>query len=153
MANRQKMNEDIMALYAKEGMNPLAGMTGCLPLLLQLPILWGFYNLLVNAIELRHAPFGLWITDLSKKDPYYITPIVMGITMLVQQAMTGSAIPDPTQRKIMMAMPVMFTWFFKDLPSGLVLYWLVNNILGIAQQYLINRQVSREDSAKAPAGT
>ncbi len=154
MANRQKMNEDIMALYAKEGMNPLAGMTGCLPLLLQLPILWGFYNLLVNAIELRHAPFVLWITDLSKKDPYYITPIVMGITMLIQQAMTGSAIPDPTQRKIMMAMPVMFTWFFKDLPSGLVLYWLVNNILGIAQQYLINRQVSREDSGdKVPAGT
>ena len=154
MANRQKMNEDIMALYAKEGMNPLAGMTGCLPLLLQLPILWGFYNLLVNAIELRHAPFGLWITDLSKKDPYYITPIVMGITMLIQQVMTGSAIPDPTQRKIMMAMPVMFTWFFKDLPSGLVLYWLVNNILGIGQQYLINRQVSREDSgAKVPAGT
>ena len=154
MANRQKMNEDIMALYAKEGMNPLAGMTGCLPLLLQLPILWGFYNLLVNAIELRHAPFVLWITDLSKKDPYYITPIVMGVTMLIQQAMTGSAIPDPTQRKIMMAMPLMFTWFFKDLPSGLVLYWLVNNILGIAQQYLINRQVSREGSAdKVPAGT
>ena len=154
MQNRQKMNEDIMALYAKEGMNPLAGMTGCLPLLLQLPILWGFYNLLVNAFELRHAPLGLWITDLSKKDPYYITPIVMGITMLIQQAMTGSAIPDPTQRKIMMAMPVMFTWFFKDLPSGLVLYWLVNNILGIAQQYLINRQVSREDSGnKVPAGT
>ena len=154
MANRQKMNEDIMALYAKEGMNPLAGMTGCFPLLLQLPILWGFYNLLVNAIELRHAPFGFWITDLSKKDPYYITPIVMGITMLIQQAMTGSAIPDPTQRKIMMAMPVMFTWFFKDLPSGLVLYWLVNNILGIGQQYLINRHVAREDSdGKVPAGT
>jgi len=154
MANRQKMNEDIMALYAKEGMNPLAGMTGCLPLLLQLPILWGFYNLLVNAFELRHAPFGLWITDLSKKDPYYITPIVMGITMLIQQVMTGSAIPDPTQRKIMMAMPIMFTWFFKDLPSGLVLYWLVNNILGIGQQYLINRQVAREDSgSRVAAGT
>jgi len=154
MANRQKMNEDIMALYAKEGMNPLAGMTGCFPLLLQLPILWGFYNLLVNAIELRHAPFGLWITDLSKRDPYYITPIVMGITMLIQQSMTGSSIPDPTQRKIMMAMPVMFTWFFKDLPSGLVLYWLVNNILGIGQQYLINRHVAREDiGGKVAAGT
>jgi YidC/Oxa1 family membrane protein insertase len=151
MANRQKMNEEIMGLYAKEGMNPLASMTGCLPLLLQLPILWGFYNLLVNAIELRHAPFALWIEDLSKKDPYYITPIVMGITMLIQQAMTGSSIPDPTQRRIMMAMPVMFTWFFKDLPSGLVLYWLVNNILGIGQQYLINRQVAQEDSQKPGA--
>ena len=146
MANRQKMNEEIMALYGKEGMNPLAGMTGCLPLLLQLPILWGFYNLLVNAIELRHAPFGLWISDLSKKDPYYITPIVMGITMLVQQAMTGTSMPDPTQRRIMMLMPLMFTWFFKDLPSGLVLYWLVNNVLGIGQQYLINLQVTRESA-------
>jgi len=91
--------------------------------------------------------------DLSKKDPYYITPIVMGITMLIQQSMTGSSIPDPTQRRIMMAMPVMFTWFFKDLPSGLVLYWLVNNILGIGQQYLINRQVAQESTEKARAGT
>ena len=152
MANRQKMNEEIMALYGKEGMNPLAGMTGCLPLLLQMPILWGFYNLLVNAFELRHAPFGLWIDDLSKKDPYYITPIVMGVTMLIQQAMTGSAIPDPTQRRIMMLMPLMFTWFFKDLPSGLVLYWLVNNVLGIAQQYLINSQVARETSVEKVSG-
>jgi YidC/Oxa1 family membrane protein insertase len=152
MGNRQKMNEEIMALYAKEGMNPLAGMTGCFPLLLQLPILWGFYNLLVNAIELRHAPFGFWITDLSKRDPYYITPIVMGATMLIQQALTGSSIPDPTQRRIMMIMPLMFTWFFKDLPSGLVLYWLVNNILGIGQQYLINRQVTRETAVQNGAG-
>jgi YidC/Oxa1 family membrane protein insertase len=147
MANRQKMNEEIMALYSKEGMNPMAGLTGCLPLLLQLPILWGFYNLLVNAFELRHAPFIFWITDLSKKDPYYITPIVMGVSMLIQQVMTGSSIPDPMQRKVMMFMPLMFTWFFKDLPSGLVLYWLVNNILGIGQQYLINAQVARESSS------
>ena len=154
MANRQKMNEEIMALYGKEGMNPLASMTGCLPLLLQLPILWGFYNLLVGAIELRHAPFALWITDLSKKDPYYITPIVMGITMLIQQIMTGTTIPDPAQRRIMMLMPLMFTWFFKNLPSGLVLYWLVNNMLGIGQQYLINAQVAREGlQAKSPAKT
>ena len=148
VGSRQKMNEEMMALYNKEGVNPVAGMTGCLPLLLQLPILWGFYNLLNSAIELRHAPFVLWITDLSKKDPYYVTPIVMGVTMLIQQVMTGSAIPDPAQRRIMMLMPVMFTWFFKDLPSGLVLYWLVNNILAIGQQYLINAQVEREISAK-----
>ena len=152
MANRQKMNEEIMALYGKEGMNPLASMTGCLPLLLQLPILWGFYNLLVSAIELRHAPFALWITDLSKKDPYYITPIVMGVTMLIQQVMTGTTIPDPAQRRIMMLMPLIFTWFFKDLPSGLVLYWLVNNILGIGQQYLINAQVAREGLQTRVAG-
>jgi YidC/Oxa1 family membrane protein insertase len=148
VGSRQKMNEEMMALYAKEGVNPVAGMTGCLPLLLQLPILWGFYNLLNSAIELRHAPFLFWITDLSKKDPYYVTPIVMGVTMLIQQVMTGSAIPDAAQRRIMMLMPVMFTWFFKDLPSGLVLYWLVNNILAIGQQYLINAQVEREISAK-----
>ncbi|HEU5179243.1 MAG TPA: membrane protein insertase YidC [Candidatus Polarisedimenticolia bacterium] len=152
MANRQKMNEEIMALYGKEGMNPLASMTGCLPLLLQLPILWGFYNLLVSTIELRHAPFGLWIMDLSKKDPYYITPIVMGITMMIQQVMTGTTIPDPAQRRIMMLMPLIFTWFFKDLPSGLVLYWLVNNMLGIGQQYLINAQVAREGLQTRAAG-
>jgi YidC/Oxa1 family membrane protein insertase len=140
------MNEEIMALYSKEGVNPLSGMTGCLPLLLQLPILWGFYNLLNTAIELRHAPFALWIVDLSKKDPYYVTPIVMGVTMVIQQVMTGSTIPDPTQRRMMMLMPIIFTWFFKDLPSGLVLYWLVNNILAIGQQYLINTQVSRATS-------
>ena len=152
MAGRQKMNEEIMALYSKEGVNPLGGMSGCLPLLLQLPILWGFYNLLNVAIELRHAPFALWITDLSKKDPYYVTPIVMGITMLIQQVMTGSSIPDATQRRMMYMMPLVFTWFFKDLPSGLVLYWLVNNVLAIGQQYLINTQVARETTReKAPA--
>jgi YidC/Oxa1 family membrane protein insertase len=141
--NRQKMNGEIMALYQKEGINPLSGMTGCLPLLLQIPILWGFYNLLNVAIELRQAPFALWIQDLSKKDPYYVTPIVMGITMLIQQVMTGSTIPDPVQRRMMMLMPVIFTWFFKDFASGLVLYWLVNNVLAIGQQYLINRQAAR----------
>ncbi len=150
--NRQKMNEEIMTLYRKEGVNPLSGLGGCLPLLLQLPILWGFYNLLNAAIELRQAPFALWIVDLSKKDPYYVTPIVMGITMLIQQVLTGSSIPDPVQRRMMMLMPLMFTWFFKDLPSGLVLYWLVNNVLAIGQQYLINSQAAREDGReRAPA--
>ncbi len=152
MAGRQKMNGEIMALYSKEGINPLGGMSGCLPLLLQVPILWGFYNLLNVAFELRQAPFALWITDLSKKDPYYVTPIVMGVTMLIQQVMTGSSIPDATQRRMMYLMPLIFTWFFKDLPSGLVLYWLVNNVLAIGQQYLINTQVARETTReKAPA--
>ena len=152
MASRQKMNEEIMALYTKEGVNPMASMSGCLPLLLQLPILWGFYNLLNVAIDLRQAPFAFWITDLSKKDPYYVTPIVMGVTMLIQQAMTGSSIPDATQRRMLYMMPLVFTWFFKDLPSGLVLYWLVNNVLAIGQQYLINAQVARETAGQnAPA--
>lgn len=146
LASRQKMNDEIMNLYKKEGINPLSGMSGCLPLLLQLPILWGFYNLLSVAIELRQAPFAFWIKDLSKPDPYYVTPIVMGITMLIQQAMTSSTIPDPTQRRIMMLMPILFTWFFRSFPSGLVIYWLVNNILAIGQQYLINAQAARQDA-------
>ncbi|MGH9749634.1 MAG: membrane protein insertase YidC, partial [Candidatus Polarisedimenticolia bacterium] len=136
---RQKMNDEMMALYREEGINPFGTMSGCLPLLVQIPILYGFYQILTQAIELRKAPFLLWITDLSQKDPYYVTPIVMGATMLIQQVMTSSSIPDPTQRRIMYLMPIMFTWFFLQFPSGLVLYWLVNNILGIAQQHLVNR--------------
>jgi YidC/Oxa1 family membrane protein insertase len=141
---RQKMNEEMMALYKEEGINPLGGMSGCLPLLLQMPILYGFYTILTIAIELRKAPFMLWISDLSHKDPYYVTPIVMGVSMLAQQMMTSSSIPDPGQRKMMYIMPVMFTYFFINLPSGLVLYWLVNNLLGIVQQHMINKQVAAE---------
>jgi YidC/Oxa1 family membrane protein insertase len=141
---RQQMNQEMMDLYKQEGINPLGQMSGCLPLLLQIPILYAFYTILSLAIELRKAPFVLWIRDLSQKDPYYVTPIVMGVTMVVQQAMTSSSIPDPTQRRIMYLMPVMFTYFFIHFPSGLVLYWLVNNLLGIAQQYLVNRQADAE---------
>jgi len=144
---RQKMNEEMMAIYKEAGINPLGQMSGCLPLLLQMPILYGFYTILSIAIELRKAPFMFWIDDLSRKDPYYITPIIMGVTMLIQQMMTSSSIPDPAQRRIMYIMPVMFTYFFIHFPSGLVLYWLVNNLLGIAQQYLINRQVAAESKA------
>ncbi|MBI4169620.1 MAG: membrane protein insertase YidC [Acidobacteria bacterium] len=137
---RQRMNEEMMALYKEEGVDPFGSMSGCLPLLLQIPILYAFYTILTIAIELRGAQFLLWIRDLSQKDPYYVTPIVMGVTMLVQQAMTSGSIPDPTQRRIMYVMPIMFTYFFINLPSGLVLYWLVNNLLGIGQQYLINKE-------------
>ncbi|MFQ5876731.1 MAG: membrane protein insertase YidC [Acidobacteriota bacterium] len=144
---RQKMNEEMMALYRQEGVNPLGSMSGCLPLLLQIPILYAFYKILSISIELRKAPFILWIRDLSQKDPYYITPIVMGGTMLVQQMMTSSAMPDPTQRRIMYLMPVMFTYFFINFPSGLVLYWLVSNLLSIGQQYLVNRHVEAEKRA------
>jgi YidC/Oxa1 family membrane protein insertase len=140
---RQEQNEEMMRLYKEEGINPFASMSGCLPLLVQMPILWGFYNILTIAIDLRQAPFMLWIHDLSVQDPLYVTPILMGGTMLAQQLMTSSAIPDPAQRRMMYVMPIMFTWFFLHLPSGLVLYWLVNNLLGIVQQYLVNKEAER----------
>ncbi len=132
---KQKMNMDMMELYKREGINP---MSGCLPILLQLPILWAFYTLLSHAIELRGEPWILWITDLSAKDPYYITPILMTITMFVQQYITPTA-ADPMQRKIFLAMPIVFGWIFKEFPSGLVLYWLVQNLLTITQQSLMNK--------------
>ncbi|HEX7705660.1 MAG TPA: membrane protein insertase YidC [Thermoanaerobaculia bacterium] len=132
---RQKMNVEMMTLYKNEGINPMAG---CLPLILQLPILWGFYNLLSRAIELRGAPFMLWIQDLSEKDPYYITPILMTATMFIQTYITPMT-GDPMQRKIFLAMPLVFGFLFKDFPSGLVLYWLVQNVLTIAQQMIMNK--------------
>jgi YidC/Oxa1 family membrane protein insertase len=132
---RQKMNMEMMKLYQVEGINP---MSGCLPILLQLPILWGFYNLLSRAIELRGAPFILWITDLSEKDPYYITPILMTVTMFLQTWLTPMT-GDPMQRRIFLIMPIFFGYFFKEMPSGLVLYWLVQNILTIIQQLIMNK--------------
>ncbi len=141
--SRQKMNQEIMDLYKKEGINPMGGMTGCFPLLLQLPILWAFFNVLRAAVELRQAPFILWIDDLSVMDPYYITPILMGATMFIQQIMSGTAVGDPFQRRMMYMMPPIFTFFFISFPSGLVLYWLANNVLGIGQQYLINKQAKK----------
>jgi YidC/Oxa1 family membrane protein insertase len=153
---RQKMNQEIMGLYQKEGINPMGNLGGCLPLLLQLPILYGFYNLLQVAIELRQAPFMLWVQDLSQADPYKVLPIVMGASMVIQQVLTGAAIADPAQRRMMYLTPVLFTLFFLNLPAGLVLYWLVNNLLGILQQYLINRRYALEKVAvparRAPAG-
>jgi YidC/Oxa1 family membrane protein insertase len=142
---RQKMNQETMDLYQKEGVNPLGGMTGCLPLLLQMPILFGLFSLLSVAIELRQAPFIFWLQDLSLKDPYYVTPIVMGLTMFLQQMLSTPVGSDPVQRRMMMMMPIMFTFFFVKFPSGLVLYWLVSNLLGIGQQYLINLQAQRMD--------
>lgn len=132
---RQKMNVEMMALYQKEGINPMAG---CLPLILQLPILWGFYNLLSRAIELRGAPWILWINDLSDKDPTYVLPVLMTATMFIQTYITPST-GDPAQRKIFLIMPLVFGFLFKDFPSGLVLYWLVQNILTIIQQWIMNK--------------
>ena len=132
---RQKMNVEQMQLYQKEGINPMAG---CLPLVLQLPILWGFYNLLSHAIELRGAPFMLWIHDLSDKDPTYILPILMTATMFLQ-TLIMPATGDPAQRRMFLIMPLFFGFLFKDFPCGLVLYWLVQNILTIIQQMIMNK--------------
>jgi YidC/Oxa1 family membrane protein insertase len=133
---RQKMNQEVMELYRQKGVNPASG---CVPMLLTMPILFAFYSMLSVAIEIRGEPFALWITDLSKHDPLYITPVLMGITMLLQQRMTPIA--DPAQQKMMMIMPVMFLVFFLWAPSGLVLYWLMSNVLAIGQQYLTNRMI------------
>jgi YidC/Oxa1 family membrane protein insertase len=132
---RQKMNVEMMALYQKEGINPMAG---CLPLVLQLPILWGFYNLLSRAIELRGAPWVLWIHDLSEKDPTYVLPIFMTATMFLQTYLMP-ATGDPAQRRMFLIMPLVFGFMFKDFPSGLVLYWLVQNVLTIVQQLVMNK--------------
>ena len=143
---RRQMNEEMMRLYKEQGVNPAGG---CLPLLIQLPVFWGVFRMLVVAVEFRHAPFALWITDLSVKDPYYVTPILMGITQYISQKMTPSS-ADPSQAKIMLFMPVVMTFFFKDFQSGLVLYWLMTNILQIGQQALMNKMMHRHPvTAKA----
>jgi len=135
--DKQKMNQEVMALYRERGVNPVSG---CLPMVLTMPILFAFYRLLSMAIELRGAPFVFWITDLSVHDPLYVTPIIMGVSMVVQQRLTPSQ-ADPMQQKIMMFMPVMFTFMFLWAPSGLVIYWLTSNVLGIGQQLLTYRIV------------
>jgi YidC/Oxa1 family membrane protein insertase len=127
---RAKMNQEMMALYKEEGVNPMAG---CLPLLVQLPLLWALYKLFLSAIELRHAPFFLWITDLSAKDPLYVTPVLMTATMWLQQRLAPQA-GDPQQQRIMRMMPLIFGIMFLQFPSGLVLYWLANNVITIIQQ-------------------
>lgn len=139
----QKMQKEIMELYKKNKVNPMGG---CLPMVLQIPVFFALYKVLLIAIELRGAPFMFWITDLSTKDPYYILPIVMGATMVIQQKMTPSAM-EPTQQKIMMLMPVIFTFMFLTFPSGLVLYWLVNNVLSIAQQFYINAKIKKQPAS------
>jgi YidC/Oxa1 family membrane protein insertase len=132
---KQKMNTEMMKLYQQEGINPAGG---CLPFVLQIPILWGFYGLLSHAIELRGAPFIFWIHDMSMKDPYYITPLLMTITMFIQQAITPST-ADPAQKKMFMIMPLVMGWIFKEFPTGVVLYWLMQNLLTIIQQLLMNK--------------
>ncbi len=133
--NKEKMNKEVMGLYKKYKINPVSG---CLPMVLQIPVFIALYEVLYVAIELRHAPLILWITDLSAKDPYYITPVLMGASMYFQQKMTPAS-PDPTQAKMMQFLPIVFTFMFLNFPAGLVLYWLTNNLLSIGQQVIINR--------------
>jgi YidC/Oxa1 family membrane protein insertase len=135
--DRDGLNKSVMELYKTHKVNPMGG---CLPMIVQIPVFFGLYKALMFSIELRHAPFYFWIQDLSAKDPYYITPIIMGATMFIQQKMTPTNM-DPIQAKMMLALPVVFTFMFLNFPSGLVLYWLVNNILTIAQQSYINRSL------------
>ena len=131
---RQKMQTEIMGLYKEKGVNPASG---CIPMLLTLPVLFAFYSLLSQAIELRGASFGWWIKDLSEHDPLYITPVLMGLTMFWQQKVTPST-ADPAQQRVMMMMPLMFGFMFLWAPSGLVLYWFVGNLFAIGQQYFTN---------------
>ncbi|MBT7271639.1 MAG: membrane protein insertase YidC [Nitrospina sp.] len=131
--DRQKMNEEMIELYKKHKVNPLGG---CLPMLLQIPVFIGLYHALFFSIELRGAPFVGWVKDLSVADPYYVWPVIMGATMFLQQKLNPS-IGDPMQQKIMMMLPIVFTFLFMSFPSGLVLYWTINNILTISQQAYI----------------
>jgi YidC/Oxa1 family membrane protein insertase len=136
--DQTKIGQETMALYREHKVNPFSG---CLPVLIQIPVFFGLYKALMYSIELRHSPFFFWIQDLSAKDPYYITPVIMGATQFISQKMTP-AMGDPMQQKVMLLMPVIFTFFFLNFPSGLVIYWMFNNILQIGQQYYINKKLA-----------
>jgi YidC/Oxa1 family membrane protein insertase len=138
--DRQQLSQAMMELYKREKVNPAAG---CLPILIQMPFFLAFYWVLLESVEMRQAPFALWITDLSSRDPYFILPLIMGVSMLVQTRL-NPAPADPVQAKVMQIMPIVFTGFFAFFPSGLVLYWVTNTILSIAQQWRINTLVEQE---------
>jgi YidC/Oxa1 family membrane protein insertase len=135
--DKMRLNQEMMELYKKEKINPLGG---CLPILIQIPVFIALYWVLLGAVEMRNAPWVGWITDLSVKDPYYVLPLIMGVTMIIQTKLNPTP-PDPMQAKIMMIMPVVFTGMFLFFPAGLVLYWTVNNLLSIAQQWQITRMI------------
>jgi YidC/Oxa1 family membrane protein insertase len=143
--DRQKMSQSMMELYKKEKINPLGG---CLPILVQMPVFLSLYWVLLESVEMRQAPFILWITDLSIKDPFFILPIVMGATMFIQQRLNPTP-PDPMQAKVMKLMPIIFTFFFLWFPAGLVLYWVVNNCLSISQQWYITRKIEAATKSAA----
>jgi len=140
--DRQKMSQEMMKFYQKEKINPLGG---CLPILVQMPVFIALYWMLLESVELRHAPFMFWIQDLSVKDPFFILPILMGASMFVQQMLNPTP-PDPMQAKIMKMLPIVFTFFFLWFPAGLVIYWVVNNCISILQQYAITRKIEADPS-------
>jgi YidC/Oxa1 family membrane protein insertase len=142
--DKQKMHQAMMELYKTEKINPFGG---CMPILIQIPVFISLYWMLLGSVEMRHAPFMLWIQDLSAPDPYWILPILMAISMFVQTKLNPKP-TDPLQAKMMMFMPIVFSVFFFFFPAGLVLYWLVNNILSIVQQAQINRSIHARALAK-----
>ena len=141
--DKQRLNQAMMELYKTEKINPLGG---CLPMLVQIPVFIALYWVLLESVELRQAPFILWMDNLSAKDPYFILPLIMGVSMFVQQKLNPTP-PDPMQAKLMMMLPFVFTIFFAFFPSGLVLYWVVNNLISIAQQYVITRKIEQQAEA------
>jgi YidC/Oxa1 family membrane protein insertase len=143
--DRQALSKAMMELYKKEKVNPAAG---CLPMLIQMPFFFAFYWVLIESVEMRQAPFLLWIDDLSARDPFYVLPLLMGVAMFLQTKMSPAP-PDPMQARVMQIMPIVFTAFFFLFPSGLVLYWLTNTALGILQQWRINKVVEAESAAVA----
>ncbi|HEY1077003.1 MAG TPA: membrane protein insertase YidC [Fontimonas sp.] len=146
--DRERMQKAMMELYKKEGFNPLAG---CWPLLVQFPVFIALYWVLLESVELRQAPFMLWLQDLTSPDPYYVLPVLFGISMFFQQKLSGQQIADPMQQKVMNIMPIMLTAFFTFFQSGLVLYWFVSNLIGIAQQWVITRRLETAEAAKSVA--
>jgi YidC/Oxa1 family membrane protein insertase len=140
--DRQRMSQAMMEMYKKEKINPLGG---CLPILVQIPVFIALYWVLLESVEMRNAPFALWITNLSEKDPYYVLPLIMGVSMFLQYKLNPAPM-DPMQQKLFQIMPVVFTIFFLWFPSGLVLYWVVNNILSITQQWVITRRIEASDT-------
>jgi YidC/Oxa1 family membrane protein insertase len=143
--DRQKQSQAMMEIYKKEKINPLGG---CLPIVIQIPVFIALYWVLLGSVELRQTPFYLWIHDLSTKDPYYVLPVLMGISMFIQQKLNPPPM-DPIQQKVMQALPIVFTLFFAFFPAGLVLYWIVNNTLSIAQQWYITRKMTGGQAGKA----
>ncbi len=142
--DKMKLQQATMALYKKEKINPLGG---CLPLLAQMPVFIALYWVLLESVELRHAPFVFWLNDLSVRDPFFVLPLLMGITMFLQMRLNPPP-ADPMQAKIMQFMPVMMTGMFLFFPSGLVLYWVTNSVLGILQQWYITRKIEASYEAK-----
>ncbi|TXR54722.1 membrane protein insertase YidC [Reinekea thalattae] len=144
--DRQRMSQEMMKLYQKEKLNPLGG---CLPMILQMPIFIALYWTLMESVELRQSPFMFWIVDLSVKDPFFVLPLLMGVSMFIQMQMQQQPTMDPMQAKIMKLMPVMFTFMFLWFPAGLTLYWLSNNIITIVQQFIVNKSIERAEAKKS----